>query len=311
MKTPIYETSPGALAALLLTGQFVQCDLHTFNLTGGAGTIRIAAADLDVTYPGGPRWLSTGPRIDPQTNRQLAHWKRGLDVDTWLTVVMPRIVDPITGAMFPDQINGSPWTAAARQGALDGADYQVDRAYFAAWPQPYLPLFSPVGIITIFAGLTAEVDVNDTTVAITSNDYRTLLDTSMPRNLYQAGCSHTLFDAGCSLGALAFKSSGALIAGASRSVLLSAPLAALGSGTFALGSVMMTSGLNKSFSRTVVHWDGLGSLSLLNPLPFAVAVGDTFDVYPGCDKQQATCNRFANIANYLGEDYIPAPETAV
>lgn len=138
MKTPLWETSAGALAALLGTGQFVMCDLHTFALTGGAGTIRIAAADLDVTYPGGPVWSSTGARIDPADRRQAAHWKRGLDVDTWQTFVLPRLVDPITGAPFPDQINGSPWAAAARQGALDGADYQIDRAYFPAWPQPWV-----------------------------------------------------------------------------------------------------------------------------------------------------------------------------
>ncbi len=311
MKTPMWEESPGALVALLNSGVFVKCDLHTFTLTGGAGTILIAAADLDVTYPGGPRWLATGPRIDPKGSQQTGHWKRGLDVDQWQTVVMPRIIDPITGALFPDQINGSPWTAAARQGALDGADYQVDRAYFAAWPQPYLPVFTPVGIITIFAGLTAAVDVNDTMVSIMSDDYRALLGASQPSNIYQGGCGHTLFDAGCTLDEVLFRTPATLIAGSTRSVLQSAAIAAPGSGTFALGRVVMTSGLNESFSRTIVSWDGSGGFSLLNPLPFDVAVGDTFDAYTGCDKTQAACILFGNKPNYGGESYIPAPEAAI
>lgn len=311
MKTPLWETSPGALVALLNTGQFVMCDLHTFNLSGDAGTILIAAADLDVTYPGGPVWSSTGARIDPASSRQTGHWKRGLDVDTWLTVVMPRPFDPITGAPFPDTINGNPWISAARQGALDGADYQIDRAYFAAWPQPYVTPFTPVGIITMFAGLTAEVDVNDTVVAITSNDYRTLLSAQMPWKVYQAGCGHTLFDQGCKLNENAFKVSSALIAGSSRSLLRTPPLAVPGSGTFALGRVVMTGGLNASFSRTVVSWDGVRDWELLNPLPFDVATGDSFDAYAGCDKTQSTCIRFANLANYGGHDFIPSPEAAI
>lgn len=310
MKVPFYETSPGALAALLATGSFVRCDLHTFNLSGGAGTIRIAAADLDVTYPGGPVWSSLGPRIEPQGSSQTGHWKRGLDVDTWQTVIMPRIVDPFTGTLFPDKINGSPWTAAARQGALDGADYQVDRAYFAAWPQPFVPVFRPVGIITIFAGLSSAVVVNDTTVTISSDDYRTLLSAQMPRNVFQSGCAHTLFDAGCKLLAATFGQPGVAQAGSTR-IQIKTPMGGPpGSGTYQLGRVVMTGGLNASFSRTISVWDG-ASFSLLNPLPFDVATGDSFIAYPGCDKQQSTCIAFGNKVNYGGEDYIPSPEAAI
>lgn len=311
MKVPLWESSPGALVALINTGQFVQCDLHTFNLSGGADSLYIAASDLDITYPGGPLWDSKGARIDPKANRQLAHWKRGLDVDTWQTYVMPRVFDPITGDMFPDEINGQPWTAAARQGALDGADYQIDRAYFAAWPQPYVSPFTPVGIITVFAGLTAEVDVNDTTVAITSNDYRTLLGTQMPRNVYQGGCGHTLFDAGCGLAPGAFVRPGAVLPGSSRANILGTMGNPLGNNTYALGSIVMTSGANESFSRTVVAWDGGQTLRLLNPLPYDVAVGDTFNAYAGCDKTQGACTYFGNLANYGGQPFIPSPEAAI
>lgn len=311
MKVPVWEAGVGSLSALLLTGRFAQCDLHTFTLSGGAGVIRIAAADCDLTYPGGPRWLSTGPRIDPKNNKQTGHWKRGLDVDTWQTIIMPRVFDPITGAEFPDKINGTPWTAAARQGALDGADYQIDRAYFPAWPVPFQPVFTPTGIITIFAGLTAEVDVTDTTVSITSNDYRTLLGTKEPHRVYQAGCSHTLFDAGCTLLAADFAVPMSALGGSTRSVLRAAPVPAPGSGTFTLGRVVMTSGPNASFSRTVAEWDGAGRFSLLNPLPYEVTAGDTFEAFPGCDKQQATCTAFSNLENYGGQSFIPSPEAAI
>ncbi len=312
MKTPLWESSPGALAALLATGSFAYCDLHTFALSGGAGTIRIAAADLDITYPTGPTWSSRGARIDPEQGRQTGHWKRGLDVDTWQTIIMPRTVDEITGATFPDKINGSPWGAAARQGALDGADYQVDRAYFSAWPQPYVPVFTPVGIITMFAGLASEVDVNDSVVAITSNDYRALLGTKEPHKVFQSGCGHTLFDAGCTLDPADFVVPLAALAGSTRTRLVSSPTPPPGSGDYTLGRIVMTSGLNATFSRTVTAYDvASGALSLLNPLPFDVEVGDTFDAYPGCDKKSATCTLFANLANFGGQPFIPAAETAI
>jgi hypothetical protein len=311
MKTPVWEESPGALAALLLTKQFAQCDLHTWKLAGGAGTIRIAAADVALTYPGGPLWPSDGPQVDLNSSRSTGHWKRGLDVDTWQTVVMARPVDPITGAAFPDKIGSVPWNVAARQGALDGADYQVDRAYFAAWPVPFQPVFIPVGIITIFAGLTAEVDVADTLVSIMSNDYRILLGKQLPRNVYQAGCRYTLFDAGCTLDANAFKVSGTLEAGSTRSSLKVSAVVPPGSDTFSLGRVVMTSGLNATFARTIASWDNGQTFGLLNPLPFDVAEGDTFDAFPGCDKTQATCTKFANLANFGGQSFIPAPETAI
>lgn len=311
MKTPIWEVSPGALLSLLNAGEFVQCDLHTFTLVGGSTVIRIAAADLNVTYPGGPLWSSTGARIDPKGSTQRAHWKRGLDVDQWQTIVLPRVIDPLTGDLFPDKIAGVPWIQAARQGALDGADYQVDRAYFAAWPQPYVATFTPVGILTIFAGLAVEVDGGDSQISLMFDDYRTLLSTSMPRNIYQGGCRNTLFDEGCKLDPAPFKVSNALLGSSTRSVLRAGAIVPGGSGTFALGRVVMTSGNNSGFSRTVSAYDASGVFTLLNPLPYDVDVGDTFDAYPGCDKTQATCVLFGNKPNFGGQPYIPSPETAI
>ena len=51
--------------------------------------------------------------------------------------------------------------------------------------------------------------------------------------------------------------------------------------------------------------------SVVGPLPAAVANGDTFQVWPGCDKVQATCSgKFANLARFRGQPYIPMAETA-
>lgn len=307
MKEPIWEQSAGALADLINTGSFVYANLYTITLADGAGVIRLAAADFNITDTTNT-WDSRSVRVDANDTRATGHWRRGLDVDTWLATFMPRVVDPVTGALFPDQINGTPWNAAARQGALDGADIQVDRAYFAAWPTPYRAIGTPVGIITIFAGQAAEVDVSDAKVIVTINDYRYLLGTKMPRFVYQASCRHTLYDAGCTLNPASFGVATMAIGGTTRAVLKSNVAAPPGSGTYTLGKVKMTSGQNSGFSRTVTQWVP-GSFLLLNPFPFEVLPGDTFTAYAGCDRTMATCTAFANLVNFGGEPFIPDSST--
>jgi len=288
---------------------FVYATCYTITLFDGSTTLRFTDANVDVLYSS-VTYSSKGVQVDSRGSKAQAHWKRGLDVDQWVVVVAPRNVDPVSGAAYPDTILGQPWIAAARQGALDAADVQIDRAYFAAWPQPYVPVVTPVGLITVFAGRIAEVDTSDSVVVLTINDYRELLSQKMPRNVFLSQCRHTLYDAGCTLVPASFKISFTCLAGSGQNSLMAAATAPPGSATFTLGKITMTSGANSGFSRTVQQWSA-GTFRLLNPLPFAVNVGDTFDAFAGCNKLLSTCNLFANQANFGGEPYIPQAETAV
>jgi uncharacterized phage protein (TIGR02218 family) len=311
MKTPLWEASPGALVTLINSGVFAQAHLYTIRLFGSLGVLRFTDADRDIAY-GGNVWSCRGIHIDQKNSKATGHWKRGLDVDNWVIVIAPRNVDPVTGAAFPDKIGSTPWIAAARGGALDGADVQVDRAFLASWPQPYTTVTVPVGVLTIFAGRPAEVDTTDTLVVVTLNDYRELLLQKMPRNVYQAGCRHTLYDVGCTLNAAAFAVSGSVGSGSTQAVInTAAPVTSAGSGTFALGKMVMASGFNAGFSRTISQWSAPSLISLLNPFPFVVAPGDTFTVYPGCDRSLTTCGAFSNLPNFGGEPFTPDSSTAI
>jgi hypothetical protein len=229
--------------------------------------------------------------------------------------MMPRPFDPVTGQGFPDRIGGVPWLQAASGGALDAADFQVDEAYFAAlptWPMPAGGM-APVGCKTIFAGVVAEVDTTNAVAVITVNDYRYLMSFSMPRHFYSAQCRHTLFDVGCNasgnMNPANFAIAGTVAAGSTSSTIIGAGLPApAGSATYMLGRVVMTSGLNNTFARMVKNWDGAQTLSLTNPLPFAVAPGDTFTAYPGCAKTIPACEAFNNLSNYGGAPFVPPPE---
>lgn len=295
-----------ALITLLLSKVFERADLYTFTLVNGS-VLRYAALDVDV-ISGGNRYLSNPP-IERKDARPTAHWKAGVDTDTWAVHVIPRQADVITGAALPDQLNNQPWMAAVKAGALDGATARVDRAYFGAWPDPWTPTVTPVGTINIFSGRVAEVDFTRVSAIITINSWMELLTQEMPRNLFQSGCRFTLFGTGCSLNAATFAVNGAVGSGSTPSTIN----ASLGhaAGYYDLGRIVMTSGLNATFSRGVRSWDGT-TLKLRAPFPFAIGTGDTFTIYAGCDKQLTTCTtKFSNAANFGGTDLIPAPENAV
>jgi hypothetical protein len=54
-----------------------------------------------------------------------------------------------------------------------------------------------------------------------------------------------------------------------------------------------------------------GVVTLYLPVGFAIMVGDTGRIYPGCDKRLATCrDRFANLLNFRGEPYLPGRDAA-
>jgi hypothetical protein len=317
VKTAKFETSPGALVALLNARPraFVWGDLYSFNLVGG-GTLRYCTADIDLAYSG-TVWPHAGPLIDNERSKSKAHWKRGLDVDTWQVVFAPRNVDPVTGAVYPDQIGNQPWLAAARAGALDGATVLVDRAYLAGWPAFPLPAGGaapPTGVVNIFTGRVAALDIGRTACVVSVNSHLELLGVAMPRNLFQAGCRFTLFDVGCTLSAASFAEPGVVAAGSTprtivNSVNLTPPV--FGGGTYALGRVVMTSGQNSGFQRMIRSWDGFKTLTLLAPFYFPLSAGDSFTAYPGCDKSMAACTQFNNLANFGGTPFIPSPETAV
>jgi len=305
-----------ALIALLSTGQFVPWDLYTFTLVTGE-TIRLCAGDFDVLY-GGNTFSARGPFIDQQNTKATGHWKAGLDIDTWQIAIMPRPFDLVTRAANPDKIGTQPWLAAVRGGALDGAAVRVDRAYwsqlptFPTWTAPWASPLIPTEVLTqLFVGRVAAVDIKDTRAILQVNSLMEVLTGPMPRNLYQSGCPHTLFDAGCQLVAASFAVNGT-VAGVTSNGVFASNLSQTDD-YFSLGRLVWLTGNNAGFSRLVRSYaQSSGAITLIAPMPFAVQVGDTFTVYPGCDKQLTTCtNKFSNAANFGGVPYTPVPETAI
>lgn len=291
--------------------------LYTITCFGGA-VVRFTDADFDIfgyspsSLVNGFTYSSGGVRVDQKESKTQAHLKIGTDTDTWTVVMMPRPVDLVTGAAFPDLVGSVPFLQACQGGAFDAADFQVDEAYFSAvptWPMPPKGA-TPVGCRTIFAGQVAEVDTTNLVAIFTVNDYRALFSIQVPIHFYSAQCRHMLYDSGCQLVAANFAINGTVSAESSPATIIAEGLPApRGSGTYQLGQLVVTSGNNNTFRRTVKSWDGAFTLSMLNPFPFQFQPGDTFTAYPGCNKVSTTCEAFGNLANYGGQPLIPPPES--
>jgi uncharacterized phage protein (TIGR02218 family) len=161
----------------------------------------------------------------------------------------------------------------------------------------------------MFVGRVAEIDAGRSLATFSVNSHLELLNLNMPRNLYQSGCVNTLYDANCTLNQASFAVAGTLsnvTSPATFNATLSQP-----AGFFNLGSITFTSGANAGLSRTVKSW-GANTINLIAPFPVAPAIGDGFNIYPGCDKSQATCSaKFGNLKNFRGFPYVPENSTAV
>lgn len=83
------------------------------------------------------------------------------------------------------------------------------------------------------------------------------------------------------------------------------------SGYFDGGVITFTSGLNNGLSMEVTSYT-TGQMVLVQPMPYAVAVGDTYSLIAGCDKTFPTCrDRFANVLNFRGEPYVPGVDSII
>lgn len=136
------------------------------------------------------------------------------------------------------------------------------------------------------------------------------LKQTVPRIVYQSPCNHQLWDKYCQLNKTAYEVTGSAGAGSDQTNIYNAAFAYAthASPYYVLGEIRMTSGANAGISRTMrTHNDG--NIEVYDPFDFAIAVGDTFKVYPGCDKSGQTCDeKFSNYLNFGGYEYIPRPE---
>jgi uncharacterized phage protein (TIGR02218 family) len=284
MRTPSWEQSPGALAALLNSGvPLERADCYTVTLAGGQ-VLRWSGSDVAVTFGGNTYAL--GPGI----TRNRLRWVVGVEVST---------LDMTLSDNVGTQIAGRGLMAFIRARGFYGARVLLQRAFWAFGDT------APRGALLWFAGAVADCRVDRDTAQLTINSDIERLNVQVPRDVYQPGCLNSLYDGLCQVSRAAFTVTGLATSATSAGRTTFSHALVQYAGWFDLGVVTMTSGANEGQSRTVKQHT-YGELVVLQPWGFPVAIGDTFSISAGCNKTQATCSsNLCILARFRGMPYFP------
>lgn len=278
------------LASFMDSARFaVRVDLYTLTLASGQ-VLRWASGNAPLLLTDG-RLFQLGPLL----KRGKLELRTGLEVGELTVEITPRASDTIAG---------QPLIRYAQRGGLRGVQLQLEWAYLDAAGQLQ-------GVMPRFSGRGSPDDYEGGTITLRVRDDLEALLVQMPKDVYQPTCLNTVYDARCGKSRAAMRITGTVssITPGNRSGFGSA----LGQATgyFALGRLRFTSGANAGVSRTVRSFSG-GAFSVALPLPEVIAVGDAFEVWPGCDGSKATCStRFANLPRFRAAPHTPAPEVAL
>lgn len=280
------KTASDALLVLLNSSQqFQMADLYQITMVNGT-VLRFTNYDVNV-IDGGNTYLANSVLIERSRVRTVL----GVEVDTLDLTINPHPNDMVNSMTFLK-------TCAA--GMMDGASLVMRRAFFDNTG------FN-IGSFINFSGRIADMHMTRSEVSMTVKSDLELLNVKLPRNLYQAGCLNTLYDGNCGLSRAAWGVAGTVTSATKTTLNCGISNAA---GYFDLGYIVFNTGALAGVRRTVKSY-GTYNFTLLNPLPSAPAIGDTFTAYAGCDHSQATCtSKFSNVIHFRGFPYIPVPETA-
>ena len=130
---------------------------------------------------------------------------------------------------------------------------------------------------------------------------------------YSAQCRADLGDSRCQVALAAFTTTGTINVVETQTKLRATLASDPANGFYTHGVITFTSGDNDGISMEVLnqfaYGGGQDSIFLSLALPFAIQVGDTFELVAGCDKTPTTCRvKFNNIKNFRGEPLVPGPD---
>ena len=284
------KTASAELISLLASHSFAVADCvaitlasgSVMNLTNGDGSITVGATVYKAeAMERGDISISTG-----------------IEVDECVITLYATATNTINGLALP---------SFALAGGFDNAKVVIALAIMPTYGD------TSAGVIPVFSGNITDMTIDGFKTALTISSESIKLDTKIPLQVYQPTCVHSLYDAGCGLSRATHYEAHSAETGTTTAVIKLSSSAV--TGMFSLGKVTFTTGLNAGLSRTVQKHtlaSPLSTLTMAQPFPFAIAVGDSFTVYHGCDKLRATCTgKFANADHFLGWEYIPVPEESI
>jgi uncharacterized phage protein (TIGR02218 family) len=119
-------------------------------------------------------------------------------------------------------------------------------------------------------------------------------------------CRADLGDARCKVNLASFTATGTITSVSSNKIFIDSSRSE-GEGHFNNGLLTWTAGDNAQLKMEVKYYSaGSKQFELHHAMPYPVQIGDTYQVYRGCDKSLSTCrNAFNNVVNFRGEPHLP------
>jgi uncharacterized phage protein (TIGR02218 family) len=282
--------SAGFLTMVNGTQYLMACDLYTITLLSGT-VLYYTDAPQDITISSHTFLHAAESNTVPGFGRGPIKLAIGLQVES---LEVDIFYDAST------RILGQTPGAFANAGGFDGARIKVDKLL-----TPSLSDTSN-GTVNLFTGVVNDISAGSGKVTLNVSSDLVYLNGAFPRNYFLPQDNNALFDAGNGLNKAAWAVSGS-VGSATKTTITDAALTQA-AGWFALGYIVITSGVNAGLTRTVKNFSG-GVLTLLYPLPTPCAAGDTFTAYPGYDRTLAQATtKFNNVSHFRGFPFVPTPE---
>lgn len=269
--------------------QIYLCDLYELELANGL-VFRYANYGMDITLPDGHFYTSKGPKFT----------RDKISLSSQITVDEINVTMEIDST---DTVGGVPMMHVANNGGFDCANLTLS---FCFMDSPGVV----VGAIEMFGGDIAINNGGGLELALKVKSSAQKLDVEYPRRKYYPTCPYTLYSAGCGLNINSFTSYGtirSIIAGTYYfDTTLEFPESYYNNG----GIEFLTGALTGVSAP--IKYSGSSDFILLIPLAVAPAPGDTFRVYPGCNKTASECsNKFGNFYRNRATPYIPLKESII
>ena len=129
-------------------------------------------------------------------------------------------------------------------------------------------------------------------------------------DFYSPGCRWNFGDSECGVDAEALKLAGETVTAVGDRLSFASTITAPGGSTiWNGGTVRWLTGANAGVSCEVdtVNF-GAATIDLWAPAPFEPAIGDTFDLLPGCPRDKPSCVLYGNLINFGGFPDVPGTD---
>lgn len=126
---------------------------------------------------------------------------------------------------------------------------------------------------------------------------------------YNRNCEWNLGDSRCQVDIAALTLAGSVTGIFKQRVVFDSTASHGTANYYAYAELVWTGGANINLRHDVKRSATTGRLTLELATPRPIQVGDTFTVYPGCDRRRQTCiDKFNNLVNFGGFPYVPGTD---